>query len=172
MTPEQVSGEEPIDAPRNIGSPEAAVQDDYFGFFEQRRYVFPDKVTYIEFVVMNEGAKSAYQKKTNRDLVMERTSGNARMKVDQASDRHALITSSVTGWNLVRQGVPYPFTESHLKEWLDNANPRLVENLEKEIRKANPWLLAEMSSEDIQKEIDNLTEMLEVAKEREAGEAS
>jgi hypothetical protein len=72
----------------------------------------------------------------------------------------------------MRQGVSYPFTDNHLKEWLENANPRLVEDLEKEIRKANPWLLAEMSVADIEREIENLEEMKKVAQEREAGEAS
>jgi hypothetical protein len=171
MTPEQVQGIEPIQPPQAVGT-EVVQQADYFGFQETRRFVFPDKISYIEFTVMNEGRKAEFQKRTNKDLIMERQSGNARMKVDPGGDRWALIIASCTGWNLKRMGEMVPFAERNLREWLELANPKLVEDLEKEIRKANPWLLAEMSSEDIQREIDNLTEMLEAAKERERGEAS
>lgn len=172
MTPEQLAGDAPLDSPPSSVGQEPATQADYFGFSDIKRFVFPDGLSYMEFAVMNEGMKAEFQKRTNKDLIMERQSGNARMKIDPGGDRWALIKQSVTGWNLRRQGVDYPFTDNHMKEWLENANPKLVEDLEKEIRKANPWLLAEMTSEDIQREIDNLTEMLEVAKEREAGEDS
>jgi hypothetical protein len=171
MTEEQVTGDQQYGQPE-VEQPQAAQQADYFGFSDTRRFTFPDKISFIEFSVMNEGMKADYQKRTNKDMILERQSGNARMKVDIGGDRWALIKASVTGWNLMRQGVSYPFTDNHLKEWLENANPRLVEDLEKEIRKANPWLLAEMSVADIEREIENLEEMKKVAQEREAGEAS
>jgi hypothetical protein len=147
-------------------------QNDYFGFDRIERYTLPDGVSYIEFKPMNEGAKKAYQDKTSKDLVLERTSGNARMSVLQGSERHELIRSSVTGWNLKRGGQPVQFNKVNLGDFLALADPRVIEGLEKAIRKANPWLLAEMSSEDIQKEIDNLEEMKQVALKREAGETS
>ena len=90
--------------------------------------------------------------------------------MDAAQERHELIRTCVTGWNLYRGGSPIPFGERALKDFLELTDPRLVEDLEKAIRKANPWLLGEMSSEDIQKEIDNLEEMKKVAEERERGE--
>jgi hypothetical protein len=92
------------------------------------------------------------------------------MKMDQAQERHELIRTCVTDWNLYRGGQPIPYSEKALKDWLELTNPKLVEDLEKEIRKINPWLLGEMSSEDIQREIDSLNEMLVVAQERERGE--
>jgi hypothetical protein len=155
-----------------------AVQQDYFGFAETKKFIFPDGITFIEFSVMNEGQKSQFQKKTSRDLVLERQSGNARMKMDQASDRHELIKATVVSWNLVRNGVPLPQPTDpskgrvQLDDFLTFADPRLIDELEKEIRKANPWLLGDMKSDDIKKEIANLEEMLEVALERERGEAS
>lgn len=154
---------------------EEAGYEDYFGFDETRKWYFPDGKQYIEFQLMNEGKKAEYQNKTQRDLILERSSGNARMKLDQGSERHALISGSVIGWKMVRKTTEgkfedAPFSKNAFDTWLKTANPVLVEGLEKEVRKANPWLMAEMSVEDIDKEIANLQEMREVAVEREKGE--
>ena len=144
---------------------------DYFGFQADETYVLPDGKQTITFSIMNEGQKAKFQKMTSRDLVIQRNQ-DARMKMDPANERHELIRSSVTGWNLYRGGQPIPFTERNLKDFLELADPRIIEGLEKAIRKANPWLLSEMKSEDIREEIKNLEEMLEVALERERGEVS
>lgn len=156
---------------------EAGRQDDYFGFNETKKFIFPDGVTFIEFSVMNEGQRTEYQKKTSRDVRLERATGDARMKMDASLERHELIKNTIVSWNLTRGGVPLdqPHTskgKTQLGDFLTLANPKLIDELEKEIRKANPWLLADMTSEDIQKEIDNLEEMKQVALERERGESS
>lgn len=144
---------------------------DYFGFQSTEKFYLPDNVQYIEFEIMNEGKKAKFQKLTTKDLVVQR-GGDARMKMDPAQERHELIRQSVTGWNLYRGGNPVPFSPTNLKDFLELANPKLIEDLEKAIRKANPWLMGEMKSEDIRREIENLEEMLKTAEEREAGEAS
>jgi len=159
------------EAQQNNDAPEG-VQQDYFGFSASDKFFFPDKMTYIEFTKMNEGKKKDYQDKTSKDLVLERTSGNARMTVLQGSERHELIKACVVGWNLTRGGQPVPFNQVNLNDFLTLTDPTIVEGLEKAIRKANPWLLGEMSVADIDKEISNLQEMREVAAKREAGEAS
>lgn len=152
--------------------------DDYWGFATSERWYFPDGVSYVDFSPMNEGDKSKYQKLTSRDLVLERTSGNARMKVDPSTERHELIKSSVTGWNLQRRDnstgnmTHVPFTSRDLDRWLQVANPKLVEDLEAAIRKANPWLVADLSVEDIDKEIENLKQLRDEAAKRSAGESS
>jgi hypothetical protein len=144
---------------------------DYFGFQATETFTFPDGRQFIEFSIMNEGQKAKFQKMTSRDLIIQRNQ-DARMKMDPAQERHELIKSSVVGWNLYRGGNPVPFTKQNLNDFLELANPRLIEDLEKAIRKANPWLLSEMKPEDIKREIENLQEMLEVAEERERGEGS
>lgn len=149
------------------------VHVDFFGFSETKRFHFPqDPDQWIDFKVMNEGDKARFQKLTQRDLILERKSGDARMKVDPAVERHELIKACVVDWNVYRGGKPYAFSVRALEDLLRLADPRLIEDLEKEIRKANPWLLGEMTVEDIDKEIANLQEMREVALERERGEAS
>ncbi|MEU4066669.1 hypothetical protein AB0F25_30525 [Streptomyces wedmorensis] len=151
---------------------------DYFGFKATKKFYFPDGRTYVEFDVMNEGAKARFQKLTSRDLRVQRTTGDALLKMDPGAERHALITESVTGWNLMRKSPKdesrwehAPFDPSNLRRLLDSTDPSIVEDLEKEIRKANPWLMDEMSVEDIDKEIANLQELRQVAVEREAGKS-
>lgn len=150
----------------------AQQQVDYFGFQRTDRHFLPDGVSYFEITAMNEGQKTNYQKKTSRDLVLERNSGNARMKVDPASERHELILECTVGWNLTRGGQPVPFNKVQMGDFLTLTDPKIVEDIEKAIRKMNPWLLAEMKVEDIDREIENLQEMRAVAVERERGEAS
>lgn len=147
------------------------VQQDYFGFAATDKYVFPDGITYIDLKVMNEGTKSEFQKRTQRDVVLEKGSGNARFRMDPAEERHELIRKCATGWNLVRGGVLTPFTERNLNDWLKLTDPELVEQVEKKIRKMNPWLQGEMTSDDIRQQIKELEEQLEIALEREQEKA-
>lgn len=147
-------------------------QADYFGFSATERFVFPDGVTWIEFSKMNEGQKKKYQDKTSKDLVLERGSGNARMSMLTGTERHELIKTCIVNWNLQRGGQPVPCNSVNVGDFLTLADPRIVEDLEKAIRKANPWLMADMTPEDIQREIDNLEEMKVEAEKRAAGEAS
>ena len=151
---------------------------DYFGFAKTEKFMFPDGVSFIEFRAMNEGEKKKYQDKTSQDLILERNSGNARMNVKAGTERWELIKACVVSWNLTRNGEPLPTDLRENKgmrqfdDFLLFADPRIIEDLEKAIRKANPWLLAEMKPEDIEKQIEDLQEMLVVARKREAGEGS
>lgn len=154
-----------------VSQNEEVRQDDYFGFQATERFVFPDGRTFIEFKKMNEGEKKKYQDKTSKDLVLERT-GNTRMSILQGTERHELIKACIVDWNLMRGGKPVPCNSVNIGDFLTLANPRIIEDLEKEIRKANPWLMADMKAEDIRREIENLQEMLEEAEKREAGEGN
>ena len=156
-----------------VGLPEAPekVQQNYWGFQETFDYVFPDGITFIKFRVMNEGDKVKFQKSTSRDILLNRV-GEARMKMDTGSERHAIITTCAMDWNFLQGDQRVPFNERVLKQWLEVADPKLVEKIEVEVRKHNPWLLGELSSKDIKEQITELEEMLKIAEEREAGEAS
>ena len=89
---------------------------DYFGFDETHTFTFPDKVSQIYFKAMNEGDRARFQRETNRDVQLERNTGNARIKTDQAGERKALIMASCTGWNLRKRNPqngqlePVPFS--------------------------------------------------------------
>jgi hypothetical protein len=148
------------------------VIEDYWGFSESHQWFFPDGVQYLEYQVMNEGAKKKYQSKSNRDVVLERHSGNARLRMDTGEERHALLVEATTGWKLFQNGQEVQFSSGKFKQWLDLANPRLVEDYEKVVRKANPWLMADMTIEDIDREIESLEEMKAEILKREEGKES
>jgi hypothetical protein len=142
--------------------------EDYFGFDTTEVYTLPDGKQQIFFKVMNEGQKVKFQQKTNRDIHVNRASNDMRIKADPAGERQALIESSVTGWTLKKkvggQWVDAPFSNNgspgdELHKWLAVANPRIVEELEDAIRKANPWLQADMTVEQIDEEIQRLHDL-------------
>lgn len=161
---------------------EDEVYEDYFGFDETLEHVFPDGKQKIFFKPMTEGMKAKFQSATNKDVVVERASGNARMKVDPASERQELLKASVVGWSLKKKNPTtgkwedVPFSKgtrnATFELWLENANPKLVEALESDIRKANPWLLADQTVEEIDKEIKALEEARVEAVKREARQAT
>lgn len=177
MTDEQIAAhhartEEAMRA--NGVSTETVIEEDYFGFDETKRWYFPNGVFYIEYKAMTEGMRRAYQKKTNHSVRLQRASGDAIMGVDPAGDREALIDISVVDWFIKKDGQPVTFKNSQFgfHMWIKNANPKFVESLERAIRQANPWMAAEMKSEDIRTEIDRLEEQFEEAVKREAVEST
>jgi hypothetical protein len=170
VLPGTESGPQP--AGQNAPGPTGEVEPiwvDYFGFDETHEFTFPDHRSKIYYKAMNEGDRAKYQRETNRDVQLERNTGNARIKTDPAGERRALIVSCVTGWNLKRnvngvmQDVPFSKGSkgANLEQFLDRANPKLVDALEEAIRKANPWLVGEMSLEDIDQEIERLQDLRE-----------
>jgi hypothetical protein len=153
--------------------------EDYFGFEEKHKWYFPDHKQWIEFQVMNEGARARYQKATSRDVRLFKTTGDASIKLDPSEERKILLDQSVVGWNLMRRNLrtqeweQSPFSigtsGSEFAKWLDKANPKLISDLELAIRKANPWMQAEMTVEMIDDEIKNLEELRVEAVKREEG---
>lgn len=153
----------------------------YWGTKDTRKWYLPDGQQWIEFKIMNEGDKRKYQQRTNRDIKVLRD-GETRVGIDPAEDRHTLIEMSVINWYMViPQGDPNdPNTEWHeaayapplLRKWLEQGDPKAIQDLEAEIRMANPWMQAEMSVEEIDKEIARLEEVRKQAIEREAEKAA
>lgn len=152
--------------------PDAPQIVDYFSFQRRVEWFLPDGEQSITFEVMNEGKKRNFQKSTSRPIRVQRQTGDASLQMDPGVDRKALIEESVVGWNLFRNGQPLPFNKRALADFLELADPRIIEKLEAAIRKENPWLLGDISSKDIKDQIEQLQEQLEVALEREAGEES
>lgn len=165
---EQAQGE--LQAPPHNDNPQRQV---YWGQNVTERFLFPDGQTYIEYKKMLEGDRARYQRRTTRDIVLERQ-GDSRLKVDMANDRHELIKAAVVGWNLLSENGTYdePLNQNSLEKFLAVADPKLIDDLEKAIRKFNPWLQSDVSSEDIRKEIEELEKQYDAAKRREEGEDS
>lgn len=157
--------------------------EDYYGFDERARWYFPDGKQWIEFKKLNEGDRAKFLKATRSDVHLNQRSGEARIPFDQSKERKELLMAACTDWHVVQkvratgEFRPMPFQNNGtpgctFAQWIDKANPALLGMLEKEIRKANPWLLAEMSVEQIDKEIADLQELREAAVEREAREGN
>lgn len=161
-------------------NPSEPAYEDYFGFEETQKWWFPDNIQYIEFKLMNEGARSRYQSKTSRDIRLFKTSGDASVKMDPSSERKILFEESVIGWYVLQNGKngtgPAAFGSgarpgSPFQQWMEGANPKYVSSLETAIRKANVWMGNEMTVELIDEEIKNLQSLREEAVKREEGKA-
>jgi hypothetical protein len=160
------------------GTPEPQIVD-YFAFAETHRWFFPDGVQWIEFKVMTEGDKARFQRKTNRDIKINQRTQDATVQLDAAAERHELIKMSCVNWLVyARQTpdspmMPVAFSVSgsgiNLEKWLSVTNPKLVEDLELAIRKANPWMQADMTVEAIDEEIERLNELRAEAEKRASG---
>lgn len=154
---------------------------DYFGFDLRYQYLLPDGRQWIEFRVLNEGNIAEYQRILNRDVMVEKTTGNARIRINQVEERHALLQVAVTGWHMVRRQrdriAEVPFSNgtpgSTFMQWLKVADPRIVADLEEQVRKQNPFLLAANNEtlEAIDKQIEDLMTQRRVIEERMRGEA-
>ena len=162
-----------------LGMPtEEPVYDDYFGFDEPLRVMLPDGKQYVEHTVLNEGKKKQYQNTTNRDVTIKKATGDAQMRMAQGDERHNLLKAAITGWHIVRRDahsgnwIEVPFNARNLNEFLEKASPTVIGLIEREIRKANPWLMADLTLEDIDKEIAELQELREKKVQEEAGKAT
>lgn len=153
-------------------STETKIQEDYFGFDSARRCYLPDGVSYVDHEIMNEGKRRKYLNAINRDLTIKKATQDAVMRMAPGDERRELLAAAICGWNLTRNGNPVPFNRNTLDEFLDKASPKIIDLIEKDVRLANPWLLAEMSIEDIEREIEQLGELLTKKKEEEAANLS
>jgi hypothetical protein len=170
----------PVDQPGQVGTdlPPAELYEDYWGVDEVLRHYLPDGKQYFEFRVMDEGARSRFQKLTNEDMTVLRDN-TAKVRMDPVAQRHTLIKESVIGWFLMQRmpdgtwteaPPPTPQNKRPLDQWLEKAPPKIVDDLEFAIRKANPWMQADMNVEEIDKEIERLYDLRRQVVARESGE--
>lgn len=143
------------------------VRTNYWGsdlkykFYLDDESVPEDERQFIEYKKLNEGERSKYQKQISDPVLVHRGSGDARMKVDPARDRDALLRVAVCGWLLWKGDRPANFNETQFNLWKNAADPELIDKLEKAIRKANPWLKSDMKLEDAREERDRLIQLVE-----------
>lgn len=142
---------------------------DYFGFSSTERFTFPDGVSFVELKVLNEGERRKYQNSVNRELKIARGTGEAQLKMRPGDDRTELLKSAITGWNLHRAGQPVAFNSTNLEMFLNNADPAIIDKIEKRVRMMNPWLLSDLTVEQIDEEIASLQELREKKLEEEQG---
>jgi len=152
-----------VQAMRDAGvATDTGVYVDYFGFDETRNVPLPDGVSYVTIQALNEGAPRNYLNQVNKDIRIERQTGDARMKVASGDDRHTLLRAAIVGWHLKRRNdrtdalEDVPFTAGNMNKFLEAANPKIIDIIEKEVRKDNEWLVGDVTIEDIDKQIEEL----------------
>jgi hypothetical protein len=100
------------------------------------------------------------------------------MKMATGDERHALLESAIVGWNLVRANAkdgtvsPITFSPGALKQFLDKAPPGVIDRIEKDIRDKNPWLVGDVTIEDIDEQIAELNELREKKVQEAEGKES
>lgn len=137
------------------------VEVDYFAVTEEHLLVLPDGKQWISHKELNEGDRRKYLKNTNRDVKLQRATGDAFLRMQPGEDRVALIKAAVTGWELKKGGKPFLFTPKAVDDILEAFPPKIIDLINQDIFKWNPWLLQEMTVEDIDREIATLQEQRE-----------
>ena len=150
---------------------EESAQQSYFGLDETHRWMLPDGISWIEHKTLNEGARRKYQDGVNREVAFNRVTGDAHMRLQTAEEQHKLIQAAVVDWNLLGPDKnPLPFSKNNIEtKLLKDFPPKIIDSLLVDIRKHNPWLMQDMTSEDIRKQIAELEEMLEIKLKEEEG---
>lgn len=147
-------------------------QIDYFSYSENANVLLPDGFSFVTIKKLNEGDRKRYQNATNREIALASRGGDAKVRLAPGDDRHALMKASIIGWNLMSGGSHVPFTQQTLDRFLTNTDPAIIDLIEKEVRKYNPWLLGDLTVEQIQAEIDSLEEMKQTKIAEDEGKAS
>lgn len=150
---------------------------DYFAAPRPVRWYLPDGVQYFEYQELREGGKAAYEKATNKDIRVQRSTGDARLSVDPATQRQTLIRLSVTDAHLLQSDghggtTTVPFNKDRPGKFWENLftffPAKYIEQLHEEITKANAWLAAEDDVEALKSQRDQLDERIERAEEEQA----
>jgi hypothetical protein len=164
----------PLADPRMLQDDAFGGYEDYFGFDETKQYFLPDGKQYIEYKPLNEGARVRFEAQTSRDVKFNRRTEDAAIKMNPGEDRHALIIASVTGWHMVQRNgdrwQPVAFTSGRggtFEQWLAKANPKIINGLYEAIRKANGWMIDEMTVDAIDEELKRLNDLRAIVLERE-----
>lgn len=152
--------------------PTTPVQADYFGFDETHTVPLPDGVSWVQHQTLTEGARRKYMNDVNREVRLQKQSGDAILKMQTGEERYNLLKTAITGWNLIRNGQPVPFNDNNLKQFLDKADPKIIDEIHKDVQKHNAWLMQEVSVEDIDEQIKELEEMREQKLKEQEGNDS
>lgn len=145
------------------------VPEDYFGFEEIHRVMLPDGISWVEHKTLNEGQRRKFLNATNRGVRIKKGSGDAEMNFAPGTEKAALLNTAIVNWQMYRKGATVSFTPREKDNFLEQAPPRIIDIIHKDIVKKNSWLMTEMSIEDIDKEIESLQELRQVKVDEEEG---
>lgn len=134
------------------------VYQNYFAFESTENFMLPDGVSFIECSAMNEGKRREYLNRTSKPLTVDRE-GKSTLQMRAGDDRKHLLEASIVGWNLHDESGPVRFDDKNLRRFLSATNPKLIDDLVKFIQDINPWLMSDVTVEDIDDQIRELEEL-------------
>jgi hypothetical protein len=150
----------------------APVQADYFAFEETVNVDMPDGASWVQIKALNEGERRKYLNNVNRDVRIQRTTGDAVMQLATGEERAEILKKSIVGWNFIRGGAPVPCDDKAKADFLNRANPKIVDVIYEAVQKLNPWLTQDVTVEEIDRQIDELQKLREEKVKEEEGNAS
>lgn len=154
---QQERGEQAEAAMRAAGQPDSTpVQADYFAFDKTEKVMLPDGVSWVEVKVLNEGARRKYLNEVNKEVRLQRATGDAVMRLASGDERKSILEESIVGWNLIRNGAPVPCDKGNLQQFLTKADPSVIDVIYERVRKLNPWLTQDITVEEIDRQIAEL----------------
>jgi hypothetical protein len=157
---------------------EESLQVDYFGFEDTENVFLPDGKSYVTIQALNEGGRRRYLNKVNREVKIAKQTGDAIMQLANGDERRILLLEAIVGWNLIRVpkngGVAQPlqFDQAKLNDFLTTVNPKVIDVIDKAVRAQNPWLMADVTLEDLLKQREELDEQIEKKRAEEEGKES
>lgn len=154
----------------------------YYGSSDTLKYDMPDGKQYFIICKMTEGMRVQYENATQSDISFNRGSDNMAIRPDASKSRQELLKICVVGWKFARPNARgqmewVAFSKRNfngsrgpgsLEQWLEDGDPKMVNDVYLAARKYNPFLSEDMTSEMIMDEIIKLQEMHAEALKRES----
>jgi len=144
---------------------------DFFGAKEDEIVELDDAGSHVRVKYFVAGDKSKYLKALNRQVELGKD-GKSRIQISGAEDQAALLRVAITGWGIYQGERALPFTNNNLRDFLSKAPVDVLDTIEKQVRKMNPFLDDELTVEEIDAQITDLEELRAELIEREGKEPS
>ena len=117
-----------------------------------------DAGSYVEIKKFAEGDRRSYLSKTSRQVTV-RADQSFDTTLDLTSDRDAILAVGIVGWDLHDDDGPVPFSETTLRKFLKTAPTEIVDKIEEAIRDFNPSLKNDITVEELDEQIAELTKL-------------
>lgn len=141
---------------------------DYFSTSETKEVVLPDGVSSVTIKKLTEGERKKYQDSTTKEFSMDPSTQRMSMDWNVGSQKHVLLELSIVGWKLFDSNEkPITYSDEKKKDFLEKADPIVIDAIEKAINDFNPWTYQQRTVEEIEAEIKRLGDILKKKKEEE-----
>lgn len=164
-------------------APSTAVDETgYVDFFNPEKVVervmLPDGKQWIEIRKLDEGDRTEFQKQNKGKVTGNRNNDDLEFDMDSSKERRSLIEIAVSAWHFVTRDTQtgewreVPFTKEAVRQWAAKADSEIIDDVVQQIRLMNKWLLADMTSSQIEKELERLNKLLEKRRKMEDDDKS